>query len=340
MARIHTTTAGVLYRQGKATDALTRCQSGLELAKTLDADRDLAHAYSLRGTIHTGLGMLDEAIEDYNLSLDLCRALGDLAQQSRADNSLGAVYYYKGNWDQAVFHYQRSLEVAEQIGYVDQQATVANNLGEIYLIRGQFVEAARQFESCLATWRRSGFRLGVALSHYNLAQTRTYRQKWNEALTQLRLSSQVLAELGTRDWLAAEVHRLTAEVRLGLGQWREAWEECQLSLQIATSQDLKLVEGNARRVLGHWYAVQHQWDDAERELHASLQLAESLGMQLEQGQALVELALMYTMRSRLESGATPDIDRVEELLQRAATLFHDLGAEWHMAHAEALIRQP
>ena len=135
----------------------------------------------------------------------------------------------------------------------------------------------------------------------------------------------------------AEAHRLTAEVRLGLAQWQEAWEECQLSLQIATSQDLKLVEGNARRVLGHWYGVQHQWDDAERELRASLELAEMLGMRLEQGQALVELALVYTQRARIEAGASPDIRQVEDLLRQAVALFRDLGAEWHLVHAQALM---
>ncbi len=337
MARIHTATAGVLYRQGKANDALEKCQSGLDLASALDARRDLAHAYRLRGTIHTGLGMLDEAVEDYDLSLDLIRALGDLVQQTRADNSLGAVYYYKGDWDQAVIHYRRSLEVAEQIGDVDQRATVANNLGEIYLIRGQFAEAAGQFENCLATWRRTGFRLGVALSHYNLAQTRVYRKEWRQALDHLEQSLLVLGELGSRDWLAAEVHRLLAEVRLGQGQWEAAWDECQLSLQIATSQELKLVEGNARRVLGHWYGVQHRWEEAERELRASLELAQSLGMRMEQGQALVELALLYTLEARLGAGTGPDIDRVEDLLRQAAALFRELGAEWHLANAQALM---
>ncbi len=334
-ARIHTGIAGVLYRQGKATEALGRCQQGLDIAAVLGETGELAHGYMLRGTIHTGLGQLDEAIEDYGLSLDLCQQLGDLQQQSKADNSLGAVYYYKGDWERAIQYYRQSLEIAEQIGFVDQQATVSNNLGEIFLIQGRLDEAELSFQNCLSTWRRTGFLLGVALSLWNLAQIAVMRSEWEMALRHLDQSLQALEQLGSRDWLTAEVYRLLAEVRLGLGDIEQAWEYCHQSLEIATSQDLKLVEGNARRVQGKLHRLVNNWQEAEKALLASLKLAEDLGMRHEQGQTLMELAHLYG-RWPQPGGDLDGQAQVHDALDRALSLFEELDARWHLKRAQAL----
>lgn len=335
MARIHTSTAAVLYRQGKATEALGRCQAGLEIAATLHESAEVAYGYMLRGTIHTGLGQLDEAIADYEQSLALSQTLGDLQQLTKADNSLGAVYYYKGDWERAIHHYRQSLEVAEQIGYVDQQATVSNNLGEIFIIQGQLDEAAVAFRSCLTTWRRTGFLVGVALSYWNLAQVAVMRREWRAALEHLEHSLETLERLGSRDWLTAEVYRLLAEVHLGLGKLDEAWRFCDQSLNIATSQDLKLVEGNARRLQGRLHRENNNWQEAEEALLASLKLAEELGIRHEQGQALIELAHLYRAWGQAE-GIEAHESTVQETLDRAITLFEELDARWHLERAQAL----
>ncbi len=335
MARIHTATAAVLYRQGKATEALSRCQMGLEIAAQLHEAAEIAYGHMLRGTIHTGLGQLDEAIADYEQSLALSRNLGDLQQLTKADNSLGAVYYYKGDWERAIHHYRQSLEVAEKIGYVDQQATVSNNLGEIFIIQGRLAEAAAAFQSCLNTWRRTGFQVGVALSYWNLAQVAVMSEEWQAALDHLQRSLETLERLGARDWLTAEVYRLLAEVHLGLGKLAEAWRYADQSLEIATTQDLKLIEGNARRVQGRLHREHNRWQEAEQALLASLKLAEELGIRHEQGQALIELAHLYRAWEQTEAIDAHE-STVEEILNRAITLFEELDARWHLDRARAL----
>jgi predicted ATPase/class 3 adenylate cyclase len=338
MARIHTATAAVLYRQGKATEALGRCQMGLEIADHLNEATEIAYGYMLRGTIHTGLGQLDEAIADYEQSLALSRKMGDLQQLTKTDNSLGAVYYYKGDWERAIHHYRQSLEVAEKIGYVDQQATVSNNLGEIFIIQGRLAEAAAAFQSCLNTWRRTGFQVGVALSYWNLAQVAVMRHEWQAALDFLWRSLETLERLGARDWLTAEVYRLLAEVHLGLGRMDEAWAYCHQSLDIATSQDLKLIEGNARRVQGRLHREHNNWQEAEQALLTSLKLAEELGIRHEQGQALIELAHLYRVWGQADEKEAFEAT-VHEILGRAISIFTELDARWHLEQAQALHRQ-
>ena len=337
-ARIHIATAAVLYRQGKANAALESCEKGLAAARAFKDKADLAHGYMLRGTIHTGLGQFDEAIEDYQVSLALSQDLGDLVQQSKAENSLGAVYHYKGDWERAVYYYRRSLDIAEQIGYVDQQATVSNNLGEVHLIQGDFDEAEKRFRQCLATWRRTGFLLGVALSYRNLAQIAVYRQEWEEALDYLQQSLDTLSDLGSRDWLTADVYRLAAEAYLGLGILDNASERCFQALNIAHSQELKLVEGNSLRVLGKLHRLEGDWSAAEIALKGSLDLAKEMGMRHEQGQALLELARLYWERYR--SLANPqDLSLAQKTVDQALNLFGEIDASWDLDQACALRAQ-
>jgi predicted ATPase/Flp pilus assembly protein TadD len=335
MARISISTAGIMYRQGEALQALEWCQQGLAIAEATAAREELAHAYLLRGTIHTGLGELGQAADDYLRSLALSQELGDLLQQAKADNSLGAVYYYMGDWEKAVDHYRRSLEARETIGDVNGVTTVSNNLGEVYLLQGEFEAATQCFQRCLESWERTGFPLGVALSHRNLGQIHIRCEEWDQALTHLEAAQGALEEMGSRDWLVAEVCRHLAEVHLGRGDCETAARFCQRALEIARTQKLGLVEGNARRAAGQVYRCQGRWEDAETAFRQSLQLLEAQDLPYEAGQTWWELALLCRDWATAE-GSNEHWSRASEAQDRAILIFEKLGAEWDLARAQAM----
>ncbi len=332
MARISTSMAGVLYRQGEGAEAMEWCQRGLEIAQRIDERGELAHAYMLRGVLNGSLGNPSQAISDCLRSLHLCQDIGDLSQQARAHNNLGLHYYYEGDWEQAAAHYSQSLEIRERIGDVNGWATVSNNLGELYLNQGRFDEAAECFRRCLETWERTGYLLGVALSYRNLGQVYARREEWDTALEHLGMSLHKLEEIGSRDWLMAEVYRHFAEVYLGLGQWETACGFGQRSLDIAVAQEIKLVEGGARRVLGQLHRCRGKWDEAEALLRESLRLSEEQAQRYEAGQVLWELALLYLDRAR-SGGNGRERAKMAEALDRSIAIFGELGAQWDLARA-------
>nr|MBC8264959.1 tetratricopeptide repeat protein [Anaerolineales bacterium] len=332
MARICTSMAGVLYRQGEGAEAMEWCQRGLEIAQRSDERGELAHAYMLRGVLNGSLGNPSQAISDCLRSLHLCQEIGDLSKQARAHNNLGLHYYYEGDWGQAVVHYSQSLEIRERIGDVNGGATVSNNLGELYLNQGRFDEAAECFQGCLETWERTGYLLGVALSYRNLGHACARREEWDAALEYLGMSLRKLEEIGSRDWLMAEVYRHFAEVYLGLGEWETAHGFGRRSLGIAVAQEIKLVEGGARRVLGQVHRCRGRWDEAEALLRESLRLSEEQGQRYETGQALWELALLYLDRAR-NGGNGRERAKMAEALGRAITIFGELGAQWDLVRA-------
>lgn len=335
MARICTSVAGILYRQGEAAQSLQWCQRGLEIAQAVGEPQEMAHAYMLRGTIHGDLGDLDQAISDCLKSLDLARKAGDLLQQAKAHNGLGANYYYTGDWQPAEFHYRQSLEIRERIGDVTGMAMVSNNLGELYLNQGRFDEAAAHFRRCLETWERTGWLVGVPLSYRNLAQVAIRRREWDVALKYLKKSLCTLEEMGARDWLVAEVYRHLAEVHLGLGQWEAACECGRRALDIAVAQRIQLVEGSARRVLGQLYRCRGEWASAETFLEESLKLSEEQGQRYEIGQALFELGLLYLDRAGAEKDDETQMKAIAAL-DRAVVIFEELGARWDLARAQKL----
>jgi len=335
MARICAYVAVVLYRQGEAAQALEWCQRCLETAQAAEESEELAHAYILRAMIHGDLGKLDQAISDCSRGLEICQRANDLLQQARAFNSLGAFYYYKGDWEEAIAHYRQSLTLGERIGKVDLIATVSNNLGELYLIQGQFDEAVKCFQKSMETWKRTGFLLGVALSFRNLGQVYARQEEWSAALEHLETSLHMLEDMGSRDWLMAEVYRHLAEVHLSLGQWEMARQFGQQSLDITLSQGIKLVEGSARRTLGQIHRLQGRWEEAEALLQESLKLVEELGLRYERGQALWELALLYRDRA-ISTGNDTDRAKMAKALGSAIAIFEEMGARWDLARAQAL----
>ena len=325
----------MLYRQGKAAEALARCQKALEIASALGLKPEMAYGYMLRGNVHTIMGNLDNAMSDLQRFLETSEELGDLRYQAYAHNNLGTIYHYKSDWEQAIFHYRQSYDITDKIGAIDYRATVSNNLGEVYLIRGQLDEAEESFKTCLATWRRTGFQLGVALSHRNLGQIYSDRNAWQAAIEHLRQSLIIFEELGTRDGTVAEVYRLLAEVYIGLDDLKLAENYCGVSLHIAAAEDIKLVIGNTKRVLGRIHRIRGMWTESEAALNESLTLARELGMRHEEGQALLEMALLYRDRANQTEGQTFG-PLARETLEQARGIFVELGADGDLERVRVL----
>ena len=350
-ARIYLMGAGIYHRQGDNAQALQWCQQSMDIAEG-QRERDpasvnvLAHACYLQGAIYRGYGDYARAIEVCQRSLDLYQQSGNLPEAGSAHNNLANAYFYQGDWVQATEQYSRALEIKTQIGDVHECGLISNNLGGVYLNRGQLDRAEELYQQSLRTWQKLGSTYGEAFLYMNLAAVALKRQQWTEALDLLEQSQARVAQVGARG-LLPEVYRYVAEAHLGRAadegsrsvghpadrapldqakQWAEQ------SLAIAQEQELKLEEGDTRRVLGQIYGAGGDGQAAERELDASLALLESLNSQYQVGQTLHQLA-------RLHASVNQHLTARQEI-DRAIAIFEQLDAQIDLSAALAMRDSP
>jgi len=331
-ARIHLAQAGVHSRQGEHRQALEACQRGLQIARQVNARAELAHGTYLLGTIHGHLGHSAEEISCARASLALYRELGDLSGQANALNNLGVALKDSGDWPAATDAFQRALELDAKVGHVHEGAIVTNNLGNVLLQRGQLDEAAQAYRRCVDLWTANGFSWGVALSLSNLGEVLAEEGDWPVALDHLQRSEALFRQIQSQHFLP-EVYRRQAMVHLGRGELAEARVKAESSVALAGELDMEGEKALSQRVLGQVLLALGQVAPAEEALSAGLAVLEAQGNRFGAAQTLLQLGRLY--RVQAQNGEAAAAEKAAAALQRAQTIFAELGAQRELAKAVA-----
>jgi tetratricopeptide (TPR) repeat protein len=85
------------------------------------------------GVIYRHKGLLDQAIEMLQQSLEISRNMGNMHDIALALGNLGSVIRQKGEWNQAIELYEESLTITERMGDWVNSANQYGNLGNLYL---------------------------------------------------------------------------------------------------------------------------------------------------------------------------------------------------------------
>jgi tetratricopeptide (TPR) repeat protein len=319
--------ASVLAREGRLEEAQRWCEEGMEDVQAGGNFPELAHAYSLLGTIRRDLGDTEASLVHRKKSLEISETLGDIPLQIEAHNNLAVAYFDLGRMQEAIAHYEKSREFSERVGNLNTTARAQINLGEVHLIHGDWVAAQRSFDQALEIWSRTGYRLGQAYGLADMGAVLVRLGRARDALEQLARSEAIFGELGGRGFLPI-VYRYQAEAHLADGSLREAEDRAQASLELARSLAAVQEEGAALRILGQIYRQKGALGDAEQHLGRSIKIFQSAGIQYEEARGLYELAeVLYDGRTFAKG--IPE-------LEKAIEQFQSVGAAFDLSLAQAL----
>lgn len=319
--------ASALTRQGELEEAQRWCEEGIEEVEAGGDLAELAHAYSLLGTIRRDQGDTASSLAHRQKSLQLSQAIENIPLQMEAHNNLAVAYYDLGQLEDAVIHYEESRTLSERIGNLNTAARAEINIGEVHLIRGDWGEAERATRQALEIWTRSGYTLGQAYGSSNMGAVLTRQGRPEDALEVLHHSQELFTEIGAKGFLTI-VHRRQAAARLALSDLDTAEELGLSSLELARELSMSQEEGAALRVLGEIYREKGQVREAEEYLKRSAEIFREAGVQYEEARALYQLALVWFKAE--------DFDRILPALDRAIEQFVILGAKVHLERAEIL----
>jgi predicted ATPase/tRNA A-37 threonylcarbamoyl transferase component Bud32 len=319
--------ASVMARQGQLAKAQQWCEEGMDDVEAGGNRSELAHAYSLLGTIRRDMGDTQASLSNRMMSLEISENLGDVPLQIEAHNNLAVAYYDLGQMQEAIRHYEQSRELSQQVGNLNTTARAQFNLGEVKLIRGDLDEAQRDFEEALDIWDRTGWRLGQGYGAADMGAVLIRRGKPEDALEQLVISEQIFSEIGMRVFLPM-VYRLQAEAHLALGDLETAEKLALRALELAQELSAAQEEGSALRVLGRIRHSDRAFDSAEADLTRSVEIFRKAGIQYEEALSLYELASLWY--------DAEEFGRVSTTLARAKDLFAEVGAAHYLDLAQSL----
>lgn len=157
--------------QGNFLFAKKKCENLLyEFSEAL-SNANKAAIYNNLGITNSQLGLLDEAIEFFERSLEIYTEQKNKSKSSQVLLNLGNVYNLLGNREKSLSFWREALEINDTIGDLSKKALIINNIGISMYESLEFEEAIKYYEEAKLIFERINDYFGKSLVLFNLAET-------------------------------------------------------------------------------------------------------------------------------------------------------------------------
>jgi predicted ATPase len=132
---------------------------------------------------------------EFDASLRLMRAAGDVRGEAYTISRLGYVAYEEGRFDDASSLFAESRAIFERVGDERSRGELIGCLGNVARAKGQYDDAAMRYEEAISILRRAGDRFFEAVFHMDLGITYLLTRRPARALEELARTGAVAAPL-------------------------------------------------------------------------------------------------------------------------------------------------
>ncbi|MBT4066330.1 MAG: tetratricopeptide repeat protein [Euryarchaeota archaeon] len=282
----------------------------------------------------------------------------------RIDRIRGEVLSLLGRFDEAEEAFSKARPPAEAAGLKDVIADILSNLADIALKRGDSNSSLSMHRKSLELYIEIGDAVGAARSYNNMGYILRRSGDKVKALEAYSEVESILASDDSLSLISAEI--VLARSLLDLGEHTRARDHALSAYERSESSDDPILHARARAVLGRYYAKS---GDADLALHHYTDALATMG---EAGDplALVEVSILLgevlqdsgKIEEALEryrealiiseandlrmqigellarlGGVAPDRQRRTEYLQRALSVFRELGAQTRMREVQMMV---
>lgn len=287
------------YREGEYESAI---EAGETACRMLGETREAGlqgETLRLTAKARLALGLLDQAIGDFEEAILLFRRSGEPELLLAATNDLAHVYFIQGKWVLARELLERGEREASRLERLPLVYSFTMNLGTLAFARGNLPEAKHHFDRCAAMLGDEdgprACRLLIMKANLSLLT-----EDAETALAQFRSALGTAKKEGMRRELALALEGL-AEVAMEKGELAEAQMSIDAALSVAESiaPQGDLVNEILRRK-GDLLLRQGRTEEAHDALERSLAISKHLGDRLEEAAALGILGEISCLRGERE----------------------------------------
>jgi tetratricopeptide (TPR) repeat protein len=268
---------GVAYLRVNPDSARIFAQEALQFAQKI-------HHRRWEGRARRSIGMtwrlqsdFDKAQENYEQSIRLLEASGDIRSLAEVYIDLSDIYRLQSNFPKAIGYVNKALHLSDSIGYTTLTAGSYVVLSTLYYLstnnlsktQEYLLKAKQLYDTC-------GDEKGLSFVYSNLSMIYFEQKEYVNALESIEKSLKIQEKVGDLFGMATSFHN-RASVYLEMKRYSESLKNYQQ--EIAIFQKIGDQEGlsDAYSSMGELWIDQKKYSEAIRSCNISLQHATSLG---------------------------------------------------------------
>ncbi len=182
LASAHNNLGIIADDHGRILDALEHYELSLEIYEKMGNQDGI-------GTALTNIAYVYKNLDDYSQCLGYNRrALNirilrrDSIKIAKSLNNIGFIYHHLGNRDSCIYYYEKSKVIRKQIGDMRGYAFSLNNTGVILKEQGRYMEAAAYYHECIEIFRKLGSDKSKITAFTNWGELLYLEGKYSQAL--------------------------------------------------------------------------------------------------------------------------------------------------------------
>jgi len=274
----------------KPSRALEYYEKSLHIAKAIGDKAEESASYANLGSSYGWLGDFERLIEYCEKALEIAKAIDHKRMKGRCFTNLGEGYRGLGNFNKAIECHKATLEIAQEIGDKQLESACHINLGDSYYRSGEFKKTKEYYTEALEMSKTIGDVKGEAICYIGLGNACYSLGDFERAMEYYNRGLEIAKTIGTRGE-EADCHTNLGNVCFNLGDFNKALEYFSEALEIAKTIGDK--EGQARCNLGLAY---HALGNSKRAVEcckSSLEIARKIGAKADELRCLGGLGLIY-----------------------------------------------
>jgi len=175
---------GIAYSDlNKPEEALQNYQQSLEIKRRLGQRKGIADSLNMIASVYEGLGKSALALSNFKEALKIYREIGDRQDVGTVLINLGGFQHNRGKYDDALKLFKESLQIQRDLGNENDQALCLNNIGNSYAFKGDYEDARTYFEQALQLREKIKVPSDIADTLHNLGEVLMKMGQYDQALT-------------------------------------------------------------------------------------------------------------------------------------------------------------
>lgn len=273
---INYNTLGNYYeRKTKYQEAMNNYNLALDIIEKNNDTKGFAVVLNNIATIHIRKADYDKALDFIFEALKAEEKLDNQNGIAQAYNNIGVVYYYLQNFEKTTYYLTKALEIQEGLGNFDGLINGYNNVGAIFDYQKKYDEAINSYQKGLAISQKIKDKKLEAIQLSNIALAYANKEEYKIAENFFNKSIQIKTEIRDFSGLAS-TYTSFGEALVQQKLYIKAEEYLQKGLEIANKNGLKLSKKLIYRSLSELAQKQNNYKKANNYLKKLLIIKDSI----------------------------------------------------------------